>query len=173
MRSNACPSAPTSDLHKQPHQLRPSVPHTYSNTFIESSGSLSHYLLLYKVGKLKGPGNRASSFTFASYPSQQLPHQSLLGGLILQNASSEAYCSEWMSHLFTSWTLLDLLSSANMVPCHANCFHTCVYTQNIHARIYIPTWAHIHTHIHTQPSIHYPMANKKIAAIIIKTNTAC
>lgn len=46
--------------HKQPHQLRPSVPHTYSNTFLESSGSLSHYLLFYKVGKPKSPGNRTS-----------------------------------------------------------------------------------------------------------------
>lgn len=46
-----------------PTSRRPSVPHTYSNnTFIESSGSLSHYLLFCKVGKLKDPGNRASSF---------------------------------------------------------------------------------------------------------------
>lgn len=41
-----------------PTNWRPSVPHTYSNnTFIESSGSLSHYLLFYKMGKPNGPGN--------------------------------------------------------------------------------------------------------------------
>lgn len=60
-----CPRVATHALQPQlqtstnsPTRWRPSVPHTYSNnTFIESSGSLSHYLLFCKVGKLKDPGN--------------------------------------------------------------------------------------------------------------------